>query len=117
MGDDDAEETKKQKQHNYRRYCYLNLWKNISETPIQNDHLAMLDERTTVKPDDYIPKDLFGDGYTVVQYGLNARHANIHKWYYFPKMTNKEAILFKQMDSDYKDRTNLFSYEHQRSYN
>jgi len=85
---------------NYHRYCYLNLWKNISDEPIENDHLAMMDERTAVKPDDYIPKDLFGPGYDVVQYGLNARHAHLHKWYYFPQMTNTEAILFKQMDSD-----------------
>jgi len=85
---------------NYQRYCYLNLWKNISNTPIQNDHLAMMDERSAVKPDDYISKDLFGDGYSAVQYGLNARHAHLHKWYYFPQMTNNEAILFKQMDSD-----------------
>lgn len=85
----------------YERYLYVNLWRNISEEPIENDHLAMLDERTVVKPDDYIVKDLFGDGYTVIQYGLNARHAEQHKWYYFPKMEKKEGILFKQMDSDW----------------
>merc|ERR1712176_1501242 len=86
----------------YERYCYANLWRNIADTPIENDHLAMLDERTTVKPDDYIPKDLYGDGYDVVQYGLNARHAeSTHKWYYYPQMTRNEGILFKQMDSDW----------------
>ena len=62
----------------------------------------MLDERTTVKPDGYIPKDVFGPGYSLVQYGLNARHADIHKWYYFPQMKKKEeAILFKQFDNDW----------------
>lgn len=85
----------------YKRYCYLNLWRNIGDDPIQDNHLAVLDERTTVKPDDYITKDLFGDGYDVVQYGLNARHASQHKWYYFPQMTKDEGILFKQMDSDW----------------
>lgn len=85
----------------YERYAYINLWRNIAEIPIEDDHLAMLDERTTVKPDDYIPKDLFADGYSVAQYGLNARHAHRHKWYYFPQMTKNEAIIFKQMDSDY----------------
>lgn len=86
----------------YERYCYANLWRNIADTPIENNHLAMLDERTTVKPDDYITRDLFGDGYDVVQYGLNARHAeSTHKWYYFPGMTKNEGILFKQMDSDW----------------
>lgn len=85
----------------YGRYLYLNLWRNIAEQPIQDNHLAMLDERSTVKPDDYITKDLFGPGYAVVQYGLNARHADIHKWYYFPQMKKEEAILFKQFDSDW----------------
>jgi len=85
----------------YRRYLYVNLWKNIAQEPIANDHLAVMDERTAVKPDEYIAKDLFGPGYNVVQYGLSARHADLHKWYYFPGMTDKEAILFKQTDSDH----------------
>ena len=42
----------------------------------------MVDERTTVKPDDYIVKDLYGKGFSAVQYGLNARHANNYKWYF-----------------------------------
>jgi hypothetical protein len=85
----------------YKRYLYLNLWRNISEDPIENDHLAVLDERTTAKPDDYIPRDLFGPGYSAVQYGLNARHAKHHKWYYFPQMAKSEGLLFKQVDSDF----------------
>lgn len=85
----------------YERYCNLNLWRNIAHEPIENDHLAVVDERTTVKPDDYIVKDLYGNGYTTVQYGLNARHAAQHKWYYFPQMQRDEAIIFKQMDSDF----------------
>mmetsp|Transcript_39959 Transcript_39959/g.43320 ORF Transcript_39959/g.43320 Transcript_39959/m.43320 type:complete len:511 (-) Transcript_39959:39-1571(-) len=86
----------------YKRYCYLNLWRNINdEHPIQNNHLALLDERTVAKPDDYLPLDVIGDGYyEVTQYRLNARHANHHKWYYFPNLRKHEAILFKQMDSD-----------------
>lgn len=85
----------------YERYAYINLWRNITDEPVENDHLAMLDERTTVKPDDYITKDLFGDGYSTVQYGLNARHVKNHKWFYFPQMKKDEAIIFKQMDSDH----------------
>uniref|UniRef100_A0A7S2HHY3 Uncharacterized protein n=1 Tax=Helicotheca tamesis TaxID=374047 RepID=A0A7S2HHY3_9STRA len=85
----------------YMRYSYLNIWRNISEEPIENDHLAMLDERSTVKPDDYLSRDVSGFGYEVSQYGLNARHASNHKWYYFPHMCKNEAILFKLMDSDW----------------
>lgn len=85
----------------YKRYCYLNLWRNIGEHPVRDDHLAMLDERTVVKPDDYLAIDIIGDGYEVVQYHLSARHATQHKWYHFPNMMRDEAILFKQMDSDW----------------
>merc|ERR1712176_747970 len=86
----------------YKRYTYVNLWRNIADVPIENDHLAMGDERTTVKLDDYIQKDLFLDGgITVVQNSLNARHADLHQWYYFTEMDKDEAILFKQMDSDW----------------
>lgn len=85
----------------FKRYLYLNLWRNISEEPIENDHLAVLDERTVAKPEDYIVKDLYGPGYEIVQYGLSARHKDHHRWYYFPKMTKHEGILFKQTDSDF----------------
>mmetsp|Transcript_28192 Transcript_28192/g.42651 ORF Transcript_28192/g.42651 Transcript_28192/m.42651 type:complete len:467 (+) Transcript_28192:109-1509(+) len=97
-GNDGGEE----KPATYKRYLYLNLWRNISEDPIQDYPLAMLDERTTVKPDDYLARDLFLPGNNhLVQYGLNARHAKQHKWYYFPKMPKSEGILFKQIDSDW----------------
>jgi hypothetical protein len=41
------------------RFLYVNAWRNISETPIEDNHLAMLDERTTIKPDDYMIADLY----------------------------------------------------------
>ena len=89
------------------------MWRNIADNPIENDHLAMLDERTTAKPDDYIVKDLFGDRYSVVQYGLNARHASNHKWYYYPKMKKDKAIIFKQMDSDYTKSGRICFHMHE----
>jgi len=85
----------------YKRFLYVNLWRNISEHPIEDNHLACMDERSAVKPEDYIPRELFGDGFTVTQYKLNARHADSHKWYYYPKMRKDEAILLKQYDSDW----------------
>ena len=38
---------------------YINAWRNISDTPIEDNNLAVLDERTTVKPDDYVMADLY----------------------------------------------------------
>lgn len=98
------------------RYMYLNMWRNISETPIGDNHLAVLDERTVVKPDDYIVKDLFmsyGENSNgapdihVPQYRINARHHHLHKWYYFPGMAHDEALLFKQADSDHTKQSRL----------
>jgi len=95
------------------RFMYLNMWRNISDSsPVQNNHLAVLDERTVVKPDDYILKDLFmsyegSDGMHIPQYRINARHHSLHKWYYFPLMKNDEALLFKQADSDYTKESRM----------
>ena len=51
------------------RFLYLNAWRNISDTPIGNNHLAVCDETSLVAPDDYIPTDLFfGQGHSAVQY-------------------------------------------------
>jgi hypothetical protein len=85
----------------YGRYVCVNLWRNISDHPIENHHLAVLDERSTVKPDDYLPRDIDNPSFSTVQYFLNSRHADHHKWYYFPRMTKSEGILIKNCDSDF----------------
>ena len=85
----------------YKRYTYMNLWRNISEEPIHNHPLAMMDERSAVKPDDYIAKDFITEERSSVQWGLSARHVDQHEWHYFPKMTKSEGILLKQVDSDF----------------
>ena len=82
------------------RFVYINAWRNISSSPIEQDHLAVLDERSLVKPDDYVHVDLKGVGYDVLQYGLSSRNAGRHRWFYFPKMVRDEVLLFKQYDSD-----------------
>lgn len=82
------------------RFMYVNAWRNIADTPIVDNHLAVLDERSLVKPDDYIQQDLYGVGYEVLQYSLSARNAAQHRWYYFPRMTKDEVLIFKQWDSD-----------------
>eukprot|EP00927_Polykrikos_kofoidii_P074610 TRINITY_DN7062_c0_g1_i3.p1 TRINITY_DN7062_c0_g1~~TRINITY_DN7062_c0_g1_i3.p1 ORF type:complete len:387 (-),score=36.58 TRINITY_DN7062_c0_g1_i3:200-1360(-) len=82
------------------RFLYINAWRNISEDPIQNDHLAVCDETSLVKPDDYVTRDLIGPGYALQQYCLDSRNSEQHRWYYFPKMQKDEVLLFKQWDSD-----------------
>ena len=85
----------------YQRYSYMNLWRNISDEPIHNNHLAMMDQRSAVAPDDYIPKDHVSPTGASQMWQLSARHYDRHEWYYFPKMTKSEGILLKQVDSDF----------------
>jgi hypothetical protein len=82
------------------RFLYINVWRSIAEDPIEDNHLAVLDERSLVKPDNFIESDLYGVGYNVLQYSLSSRNARQHRWYYFPRMAREEVLLFKQWDSD-----------------
>lgn len=82
------------------RFMYINAWRNISDKPIENNSLAVCDESSLVKPDDYIGSDLYLQGYRMMQYRLSNRNASQHRWYYFSKMTKDEVLLFKQWDSD-----------------
>ena len=99
--------------HRYKRYSVVSLWRFIEDEQEQflgqYKQLALMDERTSVKPDDYIAQERMAyrpDGKSAVDryYSLNPRHASSHKWYYFPNMEmDSEAILIKQMDSDWSN--------------
>lgn len=83
------------------RFLYLNAWRNITEAPIENNALAVCDETSLVKPDDYLGADLYlPGGSRLMQYRLNARNAAQHRWYYYSRMKKEEVLLFKQWDSD-----------------
>ena len=36
------------------RFCIINAWRNISDSPILDFHLAMCDATTVVAPDDFV---------------------------------------------------------------
>lgn len=88
------------KKYHSGRFLYVNAWRNISDCPIGNDHLAVCDETSLVKPDDYIVSDLFDKVYSLQQYSLVDDNAAGHRWYYFSRLKKDEVILFKQWDSD-----------------
>jgi len=89
------------KKYRTGRYLYLNIWRNISDTPIHNNHLAVLDQTSVISPDDYLTTDLFFmRGSHNQQYRLSNRNAGRHKWYYFSRMKKNEVLFFKQFDSD-----------------
>lgn len=83
------------------RFLFINAWRNISDcNKIEDNHLALCDETSLIKPDDYVPYDFYQKEYSGTHYYLASRHANLHRWYYFPGMVQDEVILFKQYDSD-----------------
>jgi hypothetical protein len=97
------------------RYVLLNSWRNINEhEPVYNNPLACLDascvvQEELVRVDELLKpgaacKDYDGSVQAhrecAEQYRLTAEKAQQHRWFYYPHMTNREVLLFKQFDSD-----------------
>lgn len=78
------------------RFAFINVWRNIANTPVRKHPLALCDAQT-VSPEDLAVfelhyQDRIGENYF-------ARHAERHAWFYFPEMLRDEALLIKQWDS------------------
>ena len=78
------------------RFAMINVWRNITDTPVTVHPLALCDGRS-VDPNDLVVfeihyQDRIGENYF-------AKHTSAHRWYYYPKMTREEALLIKQWDS------------------
>ena len=78
------------------RFAIVNLWRSIAEEPVARYPLALCDA-ASVHPDDLVVfeiryADRIGENYF-------AKHADDHRWYYYPAMTREEALLIKQWDS------------------
>ena len=78
------------------RFAFINLWRNIAEEPVANYPLALCDA-ASVHPNDLVVfeihyADRIGENYF-------AKHADDHRWYFYPALTRDEALLIKQWDS------------------
>lgn len=78
------------------RFAIINLWRNIAAEPVAAHPLAFCDA-TSVNPDDLVVfeihyADRIGENYY-------AKHADQHRWFYYPQLTRDEAVLIKQWDS------------------
>lgn len=78
------------------RFAIVNLWRNIAPEPVATYPLALCDAQT-VEPEDLVVfeihySDRVGENYF-------AKHAERHRWHYYPGMTRDEALLIKQWDS------------------
>ena len=79
------------------RFAIINVWRNITEAPVEAHPLALCDGRS-VTPRDLVVfeihyQDRIGENYF-------AKYSPKHQWYYYPKVTRDEALLIKQWDSD-----------------
>ena len=78
------------------RFAIINVWRNIADTPVAVNPLALCDAQT-VEPGDLVVfeihyADRIGENYF-------ARHAPRHRWSFYPALTRDEVILIKQWDS------------------
>lgn len=77
------------------RYAFYNLWRPIVG-PVLSTPLALCDAQT-MAPDDWVIADLVYADRTGEIY--NAAYNPAQRWFYFPRMTTNEVLLFKCFDS------------------
>ena len=78
------------------RFAIINLWRSIADEPVETHPLALCDAQC-VNPRELVVfeihyPDRIGENYF-------AKHADGHRFYYFPRLTRREALLIKQWDS------------------
>jgi len=78
------------------RFAVIQVWRAINQ-PVLKNPLAIADWRTLAMDDLIVSErrypDRRGETYQV-------KYNAAHRWYYFPKMTRDEALVFKVYDSD-----------------
>lgn len=86
------------------KWMLLNTWRNISDSnPIYNNTLACCDQQSVSSPDDFVSVDVPLRRHShAEQYRLASHSKDKHLWYYFPRMTKDEVLIFTQFDSDPK---------------
>jgi len=78
------------------RFSIVNVWRSIVPDPVVAHPMAFCDAQT-VEPEDLVVfeihyADRVGENYF-------SKHADRHRWTFFPQMTMDEALLIKQWDS------------------
>ena len=75
------------------RYAFINVWRNIVDTPVQVRPLAMCDSNS-VQDEDHTIYNLCFPERQGSNYCLPAKNAKDHKWYYYPNMEKDECLMF-----------------------
>ena len=78
-----------------RRFSIFNVWRPI-RGPLEDAPLALCDARSVAPEDlvatDLVYKDRIGEIY-------NVKHSAAHRWFYAPRMSRDEVLLFRSYDS------------------
>jgi hypothetical protein len=78
-----------------RRFSIINVWRPI-RGPLEDWPLALCDAHS-VAPGDLIATDLLYKDRTGETYSV--RHNSAHRWFYAPRMSRDEVLLFRCYDS------------------
>ena len=73
----------------------MNVWRPLIE-PVIDAPLALCDART-VMAQDLVAAEIRYPGRSGEIYVL--KHSPLHRWHYFPHMTKREVLVFKQYDA------------------
>jgi len=78
------------------RFAFINVWRSIDDShPVMQQPLAVCDEKSVAEEDRFTYELRFPDR-TGENYSL--RHSRAHRWYYFPRQTKDECLVFKVYD-------------------
>ena len=92
------------KQFMMGRYMLFDVWKNISETPVAKNDLAVCDISSMTYPDDYTfagVKSVEDSNRPIVPaLRLLDHNKDKHKWFYFSGMKKDEILMLSQWDSE-----------------
>lgn len=78
-----------------RRFAFINVWRSISDLPVEKKPLACCDTRTTPASEHFLYELIFPDR---VGENYSLKYKDTHKWYYYPRMAKDECLIFKVYD-------------------
>merc|ERR1712048_1387945 len=73
----------------------MGVWRSISDEPVQWMPLAMCDTRSVDDKDRFLYELIFPDR---VGTNYSLKFNECQKWYYYPRMTKDECLIFKVYD-------------------
>lgn len=77
------------------RFAFINVWRSIADAPVERSPLAVCDTRSVPKSDHFLYELIFPDR---VGENYSLRFSEQHKWFYYPRMTKDECLIFKVYD-------------------